>query len=388
MCADMDAFFASVEQRDNPKLRGKPVAVIGGGERTVVATCSYEARQYGVKTAMTPAEAKRACPDTIFVTGNHEKYGRVCRQMEQICLRFTPDIEVYSIDEVFLDVTTSNHLFNGPMAMASSLKDMVRRELGITCTVGIGPNILIAKLASDLAKPDGARWIDNSEVSAVLENLPIKRLWGIGAQTEKKLRYMGIIAAGQLGRTPLSVLTKRFGGLGQQLHAMGNGVLKRPLEIESGPPKSISHSTTLPRDIWKRDEINACLLRLSEKVGQRARRHGHTGNKVTLTMRYDDFTTFSRQTTLSLSTNDTGEIYKALMTLLDKVRLQKSIRLLGVALSGIGRSGLQMTLFGEKERQKKNALLHAVDKLNEKFGQQTVAFATTLKEDGTRRNNT
>ncbi|MRR32556.1 DNA polymerase IV, partial [bacterium] len=196
MCADMDAFFASIEQRDNPKLRGKPVAVVGGGERTVLATCSYEARHYGVKTAMTPNEAKRLCPDIIFVTANHGKYRDACRQMEQICLKFTPDIEVYSIDEVFLDVSRSHHLFEGPISIARTLKDTVKSELGVTCTIGIGPNILIAKLASDLAKPDGLRLIDPSEVPAVLEDLPIKKLWGIGAKTEKKLRMLGISTAG------------------------------------------------------------------------------------------------------------------------------------------------------------------------------------------------
>ncbi len=323
MCADMDAFFASVEQRDNPKLRGKPIAVIGQGERTVLATCSYEARRYGVKTAMTPDAAKRLCPDIIFVIGDHRKYSSICRQMEEICLGLTPDIEVYSIDEVFLDVTRSHHLFENPTAMARTLKDTVRKELGVTCTVGIGPNILIAKLASELAKPDGLRWIENSEIPAILESLPIKQLWGIGAQTEKKLKSMGITTAGQLGRMPLSALTRRFGIFGQQLQAMGNGTLKRSVERGSGPPKSISHSTTLPRDIWKADEIHACLLHLCEKVGYRARHHGHTGNKVTLTIRYADFTTFSRQMTLPVSTNDTSEIYKASTGLLNKGRLRK-----------------------------------------------------------------
>lgn len=376
MCADMDAFFASIEQRDNPGLRGKPVAVVGGGERTVLATCSYEARIYGVKTAMTPNEAKRLCPDIIFVTGNHAKYRQVCRQMEQICLRFTPDIEVYSIDEVFLDVTRSHHLFEGPINTAQNLKDTVKRELGVTCTVGLGPNVLIAKLASDLAKPDGLRWIAPPEMPALLEDLPIKKLWGIGAKTEKKLKLLGINTAGQLGRASLSVLTRRFGVLGKQLHAAGRGVLERPLEMRSSEPKSIGHSITLSQDIWERDEINACLLRLSEMVGQRARRHGHIGNKVSLTIRYGDFTTFSRQTTLSVHTNDTGNIYKAAIDILDRVRLEKSIRLLGITLSGIGQNE-QMTLFDEADRKKKKALFQAVDKLNERFGQKTITFAAT-----------
>ena len=151
VCVDMDAFFASVEQRDNPALRGKPVAVTGAGERTVITTSSYEARAYGVKTGMTIYKAKKLCPHIIFVTGDNRKYTQVCRRLEEICLRFTPDIEIYSIDEVFLDITGSHHLLNGPENLARTIKDTVKNELGITCTVGMGSNILIAKLASDIA---------------------------------------------------------------------------------------------------------------------------------------------------------------------------------------------------------------------------------------------
>jgi DNA polymerase-4 len=181
VCVDMDAFFASVEQRDNPALRGKPIAVTGGGERTVITTSSYEARAYGVKTGMTVYEAKKLCPHIILVVGNNRKYAEICVKLQEICLRFTPDTETYSIDEIFLDITGSHHLFNGPENLARAIKGAVRRELGITCTVGIGPNVLIAKLASDLAKPDGLRWITKDMAPSVLEALPVKKLWGIGS---------------------------------------------------------------------------------------------------------------------------------------------------------------------------------------------------------------
>ena len=211
VCVDMDAFFASVEQRDNPALRGKPIAVAGAGERTVITTSSYEARAYGVRTGMTTYEAKRLCPDIILVVGNNQKYAQVCAELQEICLRFTPDTECYSIDEVFLDVTGSHHLFGGPENLARAIKTAVRSELGITCTVGIGPNVLIAKLASDLAKPDGLRWVDENAVAALLEALPVKKLWGIGSHTEEKLRAMGITTCGALGRASLSLLTRKFG---------------------------------------------------------------------------------------------------------------------------------------------------------------------------------
>jgi DNA polymerase-4 len=380
-CVDMDAFFASVEQRDNPDLRGKPIAVTGGGERMVVTTSSYEARAYGVKTAMTVYEAKRLCPDIILVVGNNQKYAEICTRLQDICLRFTSDTETYSIDEVFLDITGSHHLFDGPENLARTLKGTVRDELGLTCTVGMGPNILIAKLASDLAKPDGFRWIGEEAVPAVLETLPVKKLWGIGSHTEEKLRAMGITTCGGLGRASLSLLTERFGIVGEHLKAMGNGKLERPIEVVSPDPKSIGHSITFPKDLWKREELTSCLLRLSERVGRRARRYGHKGKTITLTVRYKDFTTFTKQTTLPASTNDTGEIYRSAVAILDGIRLRQKVRLLGIALSSLGKDGNQLPLFEEPRREKKAALAKAVDAVNDKFGEHAVTFASTMSQE-------
>ena len=377
----MDAFFASVEQRDNPALRGKPIAVAGAGERTVITTSSYEARAYGVKTGMTTYEAKRLCPDIILVVGNNQKYAQVCAELKEICLRFTPDTECYSIDEVFVDITGSHHLFNGPESLARALKTAVRNELGITCTVGIGPNVLIAKLASDLAKPDGLRWVDENAVPSLLEALPVKKLWGIGSQTEQKLRAMGITTCGALGRASLSFLTRKFGVIGEHLKAMGNGKLDRPIEVVPQEPKSIGHSTTLPSDIWKRDEMLPCLLRLSERVGRRARRYGYKGKKITLTVRYTGFETFTRQITLPDATNDTGEIYRSAVAILDGIHLRKSVRLFGVALSALGKERDQMTLFRDPDREKRAAVARAMDAVNDKFGELTVTYAATIGEE-------
>jgi DNA polymerase IV len=378
ICVDMDAFFASVEQRDNPALRGKPIAVTGSGERTVITTSSYEARRYGVKTGMTIYQAKKLCPRIIFVVGNNTKYAQICVMFEEICLRFTPDVEIYSIDEVFLDITGSHHLFGGPEAVAQRIRNTVRNELGITCTVGMGPNILMAKLASDLAKPDGFRWIREDQIAEVLETLPVKKIWGIGPQTEKKLGAMGITTCGSLGRTPLLLLRKKFGILGEQLKAMGNGQLDRPLQADSPEPKSIGHSTTLSRDIWEREEITKVLLLLSERVGRRARRHGYKGARVTLTVRYGDFKTFSKQSSLGALTNDTGEIYRAAVSILERIHLRSSVRLLGVSLSCLGHDERQMSLFREREREKKAALARAADIVNDRFGEHTLTFASTI----------
>lgn len=377
----MDAFFASVEQRDNPSLRGKPIAVIGGGERTVVTTSSYEARAYGVKTAMTVYEAKRLCPSLILVTGNNRKYAQICTLLEEICLRFTPDIEIYSIDEVFLDITGSYHLFGSPEHLAKSIKDTVKNELGITCTVGMGQNILIAKLASDLAKPDGFRWIGEDAVASVLEALPVKKLWGIGPHTEEKLRAMGITTCGELGKASLPLLVEKFGIMGERLKAMGNGRLERPLEIVPSEPKSIGHSITLPKDLWKREEITSCLLRLSEKVGRRARRYGYKGKTITLTVRYGDFKTFTRQTTLPAYTNDTGEIYRSTVAILDGIHLRKSVRLFGISLSALGKDDEQMLLFQDAGRERKAALAEAMDRVNDKFGEHTIVQASTINQE-------
>ena len=381
VCVDMDAFFASVEQRDNPALRDKPIAVTGGGERTVITTSSYQARAYGVKTGMTTYEAKRLCPHIILVVGNNKKYAEVCKSLEQICLRFSPDLEIYSIDEVFLDITRSHHLFGGPENLARGIKAAVRQELGLTCTVGMGANILVAKLASDLAKPDGLRWIDEATVQSVFETLPVKKLWGIGSHTEQKLREMGITTCGELGRAPLSRLVRRFGVIGEQLKAMGNGMLNRPLETASPDPKSIGHSITLPEDIWKREELTSCLLRLSERVGRRARRHGYKGRRVTLTVRYTDFKTFTKQTTLPALINDTGEIYRAAVAILDTMRLLKSVRLLGISLSSLAKDEGGLPLFQEPDLDKKAALAKAVDIVNDKFGEHTVTFGAALAEE-------
>ena len=380
VCVDMDAFFASVEQRDNPSLQGKPVAVIGSGERTIITTSSYEARAYGVKTGMTIYKAKKLCPQIIFVIGNNRKYAQICKKFEEICLRFTPDVEVYSIDEVFLDITGSYHLFNTPENLVKSIRKTVTDELGLTCTAGVGSNILIAKLASDQAKPDGFRWIREDMTASLLETLPVNKLWGIGSQTAEKLKAMGITTCGQLGRAPLSVLTKKFGVTGGRLKDMGNGKTDRQIEVRTQEPKSIGHSITLPKDIWQRDEIKRCLLMLSEKVGRRARRYGYEGQRIALTVRYNDFKTFSKQTTLLVHTNDTAEIYRSAIAILDSIKLTGSIRLLGISLSSLGKGMRQMSLFDEGSYRKSSAVNKALDTVNEKFGENTITFASVITE--------
>jgi len=374
MCIDMDAFFASVEQQSKPYLRGKPIAVIGSGSRTVITTSSYEARQFGVKTGMNIFEAKRLCPQLIFVKGDNGKYIHTCRELERIYRSFTPDVEMYSIDEAFLDVTGTHHLFGGVDELGRTIKGIIKRHLGITCTIGAGPSTLIAKLASDTAKPDGFMYVPLEEVASFLEKMPVKKLWGIGAMTSQKLEAMGIRTCSELGRTPVEVLRARFGIIGECLKSMGMGLWDRRLKIKEEEPRSIGHGMTLPRDIYERDQIEAYLLQLSEMVGRRARRYGYEGKKVSLTLRYSDFETFTKQTTLPFPTNETHVIWKAAARIFDTIRLREKIRLLGVRLSCLTREIGQMSLWGSHE--KKKPVIKAMDEVNNRFGEFHLIWAS------------
>lgn len=374
MCVDMDAFFASVEQQSKPYLRGKPIAVIGSGGRTVITTSSYEARKFGVKTGMNTYEAKKLCPHLIFVVGDNTKYTHTCTELGKIYAKFTPHVEIYSVDESFLDVTGTHHHFGGIEAMGKTLKRIIRDRFGINCTIGVGPNILIAKLASDLAKPDGLMWVPPDRVGALLENLPVKKLWGIGHHTEKKLEAMGIKTCGELGRAPVSILRRRFGFTGELLKTMGMGIYDRSVAMREEEPKSIGHGMTLPRDIYERDQIEMYILQLSEMVGRRARKHGYGGRKVSLTIRYTDFHTFTKQTTLPSYTNDTHVIYHSALSILDTIRLRDRVRLLGVRLSHLEKESGQMVLFDDMRRRR--ALLEAVDEVNNRFGEYNLTWAS------------
>ena len=380
MCVDMDAFFASVEQQANPHLRGKPIAVTGSGARTVITTASYEARRFGVKTGMNIYEAKKACPHLILVTGDNEKYTHTCRELTKIYAQFTPDAEVYSIDEAFLDITTTHHLFGGPEAIGISIKKIIKDRFGINCTAGIAPNILIAKLASDISKPDGLRWIRPDDVPNVLKDLPVKELWGIGSKIAERLAALGIKTCGELGRASASLLRNRFGIIGETLKLMGMGICSRPVIAEEGEPKSIGHSMTLPKDIGDRNEIKAYILKLSEMVGKRARRYRYSGRKVSLTLRYPDFETFTKQTTLSQYANDTHIIYKSAADILGRVRLKDKIRLIGVCLSDITADEPHQPSLFENERRRKE-LLNIMDAVNDRFGDFKLTWASYIMQE-------
>ncbi|MBF0318890.1 MAG: DNA polymerase IV [Nitrospirae bacterium] len=377
MLVDMDAFFASVEQVSNPALRGRPIAVIGAEKRTVVTTCSYEARRFGVKTGMSIHEARRHCPGLATVIGNNRKYAYTCKKLADIYHKYTPTVEIYSIDESFLDITQTNHLFGGPIGTGEKIKADIRAAFGLNATIGIAHNKLMAKLISDISKPDGLRHVMPEETLALLEALPVGKLWGIGKGIERKLNAMGIFTCGQLGRAPVPRLKGLFGIMGERLNAMGRGIdtqevtpgLKHGVE----QAKSIGHSTTLPRDISSMPEIESCVLRLSEMAARRARKHRLMGSVVTATIRYKSFNTVSRQKKMNAHTNDTHVVYAQAMEIIRGERLREPVRLLGVSISDLIEDAGQMSLFGEINRRR--ALVEAVDRVNDRYGEDTLMWA-------------
>ncbi|HUL30984.1 MAG TPA: DNA polymerase IV [Thermodesulfobacteriota bacterium] len=372
---DMDAFFISVEQRDNPTLRGKPAAVCGSLSRSVVTSATYEARPYGIRAGMSTQEAKKRCPGLILVEGNHSKYTETSARIFSILKRYTPMVEVASIDEAYLDIGQSLLLFQSSLLLARSIKDQIWNREQLTCSIGVAPNKLLAKLGSSLKKPDGLLVIQKEEVEEILKDLPVSKLHGIGPKLTETLNAIGIFTCGQLGRFPVSILSKRLGTIGDGLHEMGLGLDNRPVIPfdEEEDPKSISHSVTLEEDTSDPNTLRKVLLQLSERVSRRMRREGFYGKRISVTVRYSDFYTFSKQKTLSKWMNSGNEIFKFASQIFESISHPKPIRLLGVGMSLLKKEGVQLDLF--EKRGKKNNLLKAMDRINDRFGDWTLTWA-------------
>jgi DNA polymerase-4 len=377
MHIDMNAFFASVEQQGNPELQGKPIAVVGRG-RTVVTTASYEARAFGVKTGMNTWQARQACPQVIFVIGDNRKYTHTSSEIMTMMRDYTPLVEVFSIDEAWLDVTHSLSIFGSAENIAYLLKARIRHRFGITCSIGIAPNKLLAKLASEMKKPDGLTVIPPADVSRILEPLPVKELCGIGRKMERHLLMMGIRTCGELGRYPVQRLTRKFGVIGERLQQMGRGIDDSPVvPVEDEQEvKSVGHSMTLDRDIDSRKDILKYLLQLSEMVGRRARRYGVAGRTVHLVVRFADFSMIGRQQTRRDHTNQSEEIFNEAVAVLDTLELDQPIRLLGVRITNLCYQRQQLPLF-EDERRKVLAT-GAMDEVNDRYGSFAVTYASLL----------
>ena len=373
---DMDAFFISVEQRDDPSLRGRAAAVCGSLSRSVVTSANYEARPYGIRAGMPVQEAKRKCPQLILVKGNHSKYTETAARIFSVLKEVTPLVEVASIDEAYLDITQSVLLFKSPLHIARSIKDRIRDQERLTCSVGIAPNRLLAKVGSRLKKPDGLVVIPKEGVDSLLKELPVSRLFGIGPKLEKELNGMGIVTCGQLGQSPLALLTKRFGAIGKRLHEMGLGLDDDPVTPfdQEEDAKSISHSVTLEEDTLDPLFLKKVLLQLSERVSKRMRRDSFHCRRVTLTVRYSDFFTFTKQKTLSQWVNSGNDLARHSWEIFESIPHPQPIRLLGVGASLLKKEWYQLDLFEKTE--KKEHLLKAMDSVNERFGDWTLTWGT------------
>jgi DNA polymerase-4 len=380
---DMDAFYPSVEVLDNPALKGKPVIVGGSSERGVVSSASYEARKFGIHSAQPIAKARRLCPDGIFLPVRMSRYQEISKQVFAIFHRFTPLVEPISIDEAFLDVTGSIRLFGQPDNIAKKIKKIILTETGLTISAGVASSKFVAKIASDIDKPDGLTVVHPDGVKDFLDPLPVKKMWGVGKKTRLLLSGLNINTFRDLRQTPVEVLGKKFGKHGVKIHLLAMGIDERDV-IPEHDMKSIGHEQTFLQDIMSLDVAKKELLVLGNKVARRMRHKGLNGKTVTLKVKYSDFVQITRSTSLPEPTDDGLEIYTAACRLLKKTEItKKPIRLLGVSLSQLSLSGIeiQLSLFDQNPSSQKRQRLNTVlDSLYEKFGDKSVVPGTLLND--------
>jgi DNA polymerase IV len=379
--ADMDAFYASVEERDRPELVGKPV-IIGGTpeQRGVVSAANYVARRFGVHSAMPAVTARRLCPQGVFLPPRIGYYVEVSAQIREIFERFTPLVEPLSLDEAFLDVTGSEHLFGPAIKIAKQLKEAVRREIRLVVSVGVAPNKFLAKIASDLKKPDALVVVEPEKVQEFLDPLPVGRLWGVGKRSNAIFQRMGIATIGQLRRYPADVLKSRFGSSGEHLWRLAHGLDDRQVSPERDA-KSISHETTFERDIDDLEVLRAWMLELAEQVGWRLRKYQLRGRTVHLKVRFADFSLITRSQTLVQPTDITQELWQVGEEMLTR-RLPAEhlpVRLLGLGVSGLDDPDVVQGMLFDQEERERHARLDAVrDEVKERFGTGAIRRGSSL----------
>ena len=373
---DMDAFFASVEQARRPELRGRPVVVGGRAERrSVVSTASYEARACGVRTAMPIAQARRLCPQAVFLPVDMSAYSAVHRKLLELFGRFTDLVEPVSIDEAVLDVAGSRRLFGPPRAIAGRIQELVYDEQGITCTLGLAPNKLLAKLAANLNKPAGIGVLTEADVHGRLRALPVGELYGVGPVTEERLHALGLTTVGMLQDVPLPFLAAAFGRSARPLKQLAFGRSASPVRPAVAAPSSMGHETTFAVDTAEPLALRAALLALADELMTRLRGHHYAARTVALKVRDGSFHTFERHLTLTRATTSTRTVYAAAAGLLDAVELgPRRIRLLGITVSGLVSGAYQLTF---DDGWKDLALDEAVDTLRARYGRHVIRPAAT-----------
>jgi DNA polymerase-4 len=375
---DMDAFYASVEQRDRPELRGRPV-IVGADPRGrgVVSAASYEARVFGVRSAMPITKAARLCPHGVFLPVDMDKYARVSDEIMAILGEYSPLVEAVSVDEAFLDLTGTDSLFGPPPDAVRRVKHRIREQTGLTASAGLATNKFIAKIASDLDKPDGLVIVPPGREAAFLAPLPIERLWGVGKATARALAALGVESIGQLQRLPRATLVSRLGAHGADLHDLAFGRDERAVEPWTAP-KSMGAETTFERDTEDRARLDTTLRGQAERVARELRAGGVAAARVTLKLRYADFHTITRSHTGD-PTQDGLELYRRVAALLVRERLTQPVRLIGLAASALGPPGAGQLGLLDPNAVRRERLAQVVDGITGRFGAGAIRPATLLR---------
>ena len=384
--ADMDAFYASIEQRDRPELRGLPVVVGGTSGRGVVSAASYEARAFGVHSAMPTAQARKLCPDAVFLPGRMGVYQAESARLVEIFRRFTPAVERISLDEAFLDLTGTEALLGPPLESAKRLRETVRAETGLPVSVGMGPVKLVAKIASDLAKPDGLLAVDSDAVRAFLDPLPVTRIWGIGPVAARRLHGAGIERIGQLAACPALRLRELLGTFGPALASLARGEDAREVEPYR-EAKSYGEENTFGRDVSDVETLRSAIRAHAESIAQRLRRDHLRGRGVMLKLKLarslgaGRFPLLTRTLTLLRATDDGRAIAEAALRLLERSGLCEPVRLVGVAVSRLEPAEEQtLSLFPDAASERRGRLNHALDAIRDRFGAEAVQLAGARAE--------
>jgi len=377
---DMDAFFASIEQLDDPSLRGLPVLVGGAGARGVVAAASYEARAFGCRSAMPMVRARVLCPQAIVVAPHRRRYQEASATIFEIFRRYTPVVEGLSLDEAFLDVTGSRAIFGLGSEIATRIRQDIQEETGLTASAGVAPNKFVAKIASDYRKPDGLTVVEPGQVQRFLWPLPLRRMWGVGEKAAQRLREAGYRTIGDLAAAPRESLVHYLGAWGDQVHELAHGRDQRPVTVGSAA-KSLGAEDTFSSDIKARAELERVLLAQSERVAQRLVRQGVSARVVTVKIKYPDFRQRTRQRKLEASIADTQSIHEVAVALLDRFPdLHGGVRLTGVSVSEIVEAPPEKTLFARERQERRHALEEVTAQLRDRFGKQGLKRASLLED--------